>query len=40
MMHIQQCWKNNFKEYLGELLKRIYSPERIAIFFINTEMFD
>lgn len=31
--------KNNFKEYLRELLKIIYSLERIAVFLIDTEMF-
>ena len=31
--------KNNLNEYLRELLQRIYSLERIAIFLIDTEMF-
>lgn len=31
--------KNIWKEYLREWLKRIYSPERIAIFLIDMEVF-
>lgn len=37
--HLAMLEKNNWKEYLREWLKRIYSPERIAIFLIDMEVF-